>query len=559
MYVWILLFLAYCAITWYSLIQASSPSLPCGAAGSQACYRPLVSTGDHLTIQLWLYQPVNETKKIQWQPVDTCHISFTIPNTGTLPKHLTSNGTLCEVPLPNSARRRSSNAKAVKPLKARFLVRLENGQAVTTVPFDLTRVNERQPGMFWTTSTSSKTTAARNLLQEPLPSDSNNKTKEPEGIMYIPYLKYGRSPVRLRFVAESREYGILSRADGWKLNAWNHSMYAPLMYVDDLSLQHSSQVELGPPEDNKPPIKLHIKIGSVSPVVDALIQQSQGAFESLESMMPGEELDEIRYFLQDERLYRFVLTQIISFVHMWVDYLAFRDEITFYRGRQNLSGVSTSTAITRLICSVIILLYLLDGGGTSWVILLSLISSCSIDAWKVWKLLQPRFTRSFPFVAVRQLQTAKEQQTAEYDRIATKNLAMILYPLVIGWSLYALQHYEYKSWYSWLISNLANAVYTFGFISLCPQLYVNYRLKSVSHLPWKVFIYKIFNTFVDDAFAWLIDMPWKHRIMTLRDDVVFILLLVQVYIYRVDKTRTNEFGYSYEEEKEDQQVKDKEE
>jgi hypothetical protein len=332
-----------------------------------------------------------------------------------------------------------------------------------------------------------------------------------------------------------------------------------MMYVDDLSLQHSSQVELGPPEDNKPPFKLQIKIGSVSPVVDALIQQSQGAFEALESMLPGEELDEIRYFLQDERLYRFVLTQIISFVHMWIDYLAFRDEIRFYRGRQNLSGVSTSTAITRLICSVIILLYLLDGGGTSWVILLSLISSCSIDAWKVWKLLQPRFTRSFPFVAVRQLQTAKEQQTAEYDRIATKNLAMILYPLVIGWSLYALQHYEYKSWYSWLISNLANAVYTFGFISLCPQLYVNYRLKSVSHLPWKVFIYKIFNTFVDDAFAWLIDMPWKHRIMTLRDDVVFLLLLVQVYIYRVDKTRTNEFGYSYEEEKEDQQVKDKEE
>ena len=109
-----------------------------------------------------------------------------------------------------------------------------------------------------------------------------------------------------------------------------------------------------------------------------------------------------------------------------------------------------------------------------------------------------------------------------------------------------MQHYVYTSWYSWLISNLANAVYTFGFIALCPQLYVNYRLKSVAHLPWKVFLYKAFNTFVDDVFAFLIDMPWKHRIMTLRDDAVFLVFLVQAYIYRVDKTRANEYGYSYE-------------
>ena len=63
-------------------------------------------------------------------------------------------------------------------------------------------------------------------------------------------------------------------------------------------------------------------------------------------------------------------------------------------------------------------------------------------------------------------------------------------------------------------------------------------------------MYKIFNTFVDDAFAWLIDMPWKHRIMTLRDDVVFLMFLVQVYLYKVDKSRVNEFGYAFEELKE---------
>ena len=43
----------------------------------------------------------------------------------------------------------------------------------------------------------------------------------------------------------------------------------------------------------------------------------------------------------------------------------------------------------------------------------------------------------------------------------------------------------YASWWSWLISSAADAVYAFGFVSLCPQLYINYRLKSVAHLPWR--------------------------------------------------------------------------
>jgi len=193
---------------------------------------------------------------------------------------------------------------------------------------------------------------------------------------------------------------------------------------------------------------------------------------------------------------------------------------------------------------------LIDGGGTSWVVLVSLFSSLAVEIWKVLKILQPRITSKFPFVTFRQTLSKQENQTAEYDRIAYRKLSMLLYPLVFGLSIYALKHYEYKSLYSWFISNLANAVYLFGFICLCPQLYVNYRLKSVAHLPWKVFMYKIFSTFVDDAFAWLIEMPLKHRLMTLRDDFVLLLFLIQVYLYRVDKTRSNEFGYSYEIEKE---------
>lgn len=41
-------------------------------------------------------------------------------------------------------------------------------------------------------------------------------------------------------------------------------------------------------------------------------------------------------------------------------------------------------------------------------------------------------------------------------------------------------------------------------------------------------------------------MPTMYRIGCLRDDVIFFIYLYQRYIYRVDPTRVNEFGYSAE-------------
>lgn len=58
-------------------------------------------------------------------------------------------------------------------------------------------------------------------------------------------------------------------------------------------------------------------------------------------------------------------------------------------------------------------------------------------------------------------------------------------------------------------------------------------------------MYKVFSTFVDDVFAFLIESPLKYKLMTLRDDLVFCVFLVQAFLYRVDRSRANEFGYAY--------------
>jgi hypothetical protein len=91
-------------------------------------------------------------------------------------------------------------------------------------------------------------------------------------------------------------------------------------------------------------------------------------------------------------------------------------------------------------------------------------------------------------------------------------------------------------------------VYTFGFISMTPQLFINYKLKSVAHMPWKTFMYKALNTFIDDLFAFVIKMPWLHRLACLRDDAIFFVYLYQRWIYPEDKRRRNEFGQVGEED-----------
>jgi hypothetical protein len=50
---------------------------------------------------------------------------------------------------------------------------------------------------------------------------------------------------------------------------------------------------------------------------------------------------------------------------------------------------------------------------------------------------------------------------------------------------------------------------------MTPQLFINYKLKSVAHLPWRMLTYKALNTFIDDLFAFIIHMPW------VRGDVFF--------------------------------------
>ena len=444
--------LGYAVLLWQSLRDASQPSIACSDEKSRACVRPLVTPGNRLTLELWMFQSSTSDDHLGWKQIKTCVINVTLQAPGLLPQEVTTAEENCTFALPNVSRIRWSDKDSRKggPLHAKFLFRQIEpeseriGNVVAEVTFQLTRIVEGSLfGDLFSTAGGMK--ARRNLLEEPMTAQDGNQQDTVFKHKYVPYLKYGSEPIVLRFVADYRPYGgpPYVRNDGIELSVvpWNRTAYRPRIFVDDNSLLRSSQRELAPPEEglHKPPVTLRIQIGTLSPIRDVLHQQLTMGLSIVESMLPGGELDEIRYWLRDERLYRFFLTQIISFVHLWVDYLAFRDEIRFYRGKASFAGVSVSSVVTRLLCSIIIFLYLLDGGGTSWVILLSVFGGVAVDSWKAFKLLRPTFRSRYPFVAFRAIENPMEQATAQYDRIAIKYLAMLLYPLVIGWAIYALK------------------------------------------------------------------------------------------------------------------------
>ncbi|MCO5614446.1 hypothetical protein L7F22_068728 [Adiantum nelumboides] len=284
------------------------------------------------------------------------------------------------------------------------------------------------------------------------------------------------------------------------------------------------------------------------------IDQSFQIHRTYGSMMEGE-ADELKRVFLEGNPYLLGVTMFVSMLHTVFDILAFKNDIQFWNKNKSMEGLSAKSVVVNFICQLIVFLYLLDN-ETSWMILASAGVGCCIEFWKIGKAMHIEVDRSrgFPLLRFRDRDSYAGNKTKEYDDLAMKYLSYLLFLLVIGFSIYSLKYERHKSWYSWILSSCTSCVYTFGFIMMCPQLFINYKLKSVAHLPWRQMTYKFLNTIIDDLFAFVIKMPMLHRLSVFRDDVVFLIYLYQRWVYPVDKSRVNEFGFGGDSNKEEHAV-----
>ena len=158
--------------------------------------------------------------------------------------------------------------------------------------------------------------------------------------------------------------------------------------------------------------------------------------------------------------------------------------MSFWRNTKSLVGLSVKSVSLNTFFQTVIFLYLLDN-DTSTMVLVSTGIGLAIEYWKLRRALGASlrwdgWRPSLQFADEADDLAYSQSHTRAYDDEATSHMFAVMLPIVIGQAAYTLLHSKHRSWYSWLLSSTVSYVYVFGFIGMVPQLWINYRLKSVA-------------------------------------------------------------------------------
>lgn len=303
--------------------------------------------------------------------------------------------------------------------------------------------------------------------------------------------------------------------------------FLPIVQHDFLK---SRLTELEEVTKNTTKFKLEFNYSPISSGKLRLLLHVEQALFSLQKLgFSAKDVDEVKGIFSDTNVYLLCGTIFVGSVHMLFDFLSFKNDVAFWRSKRTYAGLSLRTTLWRAFSQIIIFFYLLDQ-NTSMLVLIPAGIGTLIELWKCKKILKIEISLSgFNIKKCDENDSVHKAEllTREVDKQAMIYLSYLLYPLCICGALYSLLYQPHKSWYSWTINSLVNGVYAFGFLFMLPQLFINYKLKSVAALPWRSFMYKAFNTFIDDIFAFIITMPTAHRLACFRDDIVFLIYLYQ--------------------------------
>ena len=407
---------------------------------------------------------------------------------------------------------------------------------------------------------------------------------------------YWKPEVAVKYLIDQDEYPYeLAHVSGMQLVRVQKSgthptgiAHIPALHVDEIGLTSEKYI---PVNDTLSTLPLRITFdrsdmedksrtqttataGGISPARWRLLTHLSASIESQKQLgFEQSDIDDLRRLIADTNITLLAITMLASALHLLFEFLTFKSEVSFWNNNTDLTGLSVRSLFLDMIGQVIIVLFLYEKDSS---LLMTIPSAfgCLIALWKCqraaglafvkmtaqdkkqrgsfWNIL-PRLV-GYELKATRlQIQktnhsdakkNAKAQAandlhtlTIDADRLATKKLGTALLPMVVLYTLYSLLNEEHTGWYSWLITSASSAVYALGFVLMTPQLFLNYKMKSVAHLPWRVLVYKSLNTFIDDLFSFIIRMPTMARISCFRDDIVFFIYLYQRWLYPVDTSR----------------------
>lgn len=241
-----------------------------------------------------------------------------------------------------------------------------------------------------------------------------------------------------------------------KIGDW---VYLPKMYIEDAFTlrRHWREVDLNTSREE---LQVSVELTSVGRYQFSMQKTFLEGLKVYEQMGIGEhEMDEVKWMLIRRPLHIIIAMQVISMIQVFLSAMAFKNDISFFQGRSDYAGLSSRSLATDALQSWIIFFYLFDYKDASQIILFQLLIGALIDTWKLKKRTHATVQWKYllPWVVWRKRELSEgERKTEDIDAKGMYYLKLCLYPLSVAWGLYCVYYYRYKSWWSWLISSLAD-------------------------------------------------------------------------------------------------------
>lgn len=303
-------------------------------------------------------------------------------------------------------------------------------------------------------------------------------------------------------------------------------VYLPLLLVNELSFRVKDLMEI-----NSSTVRLPLSVSyeGISLRRFRFLVQLQDMVYSLRQFgFTEDNIDEIKDTLVGSNLYLLVLTALITSLQLVCECLALKNDISSWMEKTSMSGMSRKAVLWRSLSTLLIFMHLLE--ETSLLVLIPIGLGACIEVWKVFKVY--KIYMQWSSLKVNKMDE-EERKTVEYDTQASRYLSYLVYPLCISGAIFSLAYLRQKCYFSWLLNTLVTGVYALGFLTMAPQLFINYKLKSVSHLQGAVLTYRGVNTLVSDLCYVTsfvnpsLSLTSSHQLCCFRDELFFLLYLYQ--------------------------------
>uniref|UniRef100_A0A0R3WWA3 Lipid scramblase CLPTM1L n=1 Tax=Hydatigena taeniaeformis TaxID=6205 RepID=A0A0R3WWA3_HYDTA len=166
------------------------------------------------------------------------------------------------------------------------------------------------------------------------------------------------------------------------------------------------------------------------------------AVEQLKVMgIKDKDLEDLQGIFTETNLYLLLTTVVVSAFHLFFDFLAFKNDVQFWRNAENTTGISIRTIVWRCFSTSIIFLYLYEEKSSLLVVIPSGISAI-IEFWKLCRMTKVSFSlRGGVSIGQR---SREEEETDKLDAYFMRRLMYFMIPLCVSGAIYSLLYMPHR-------------------------------------------------------------------------------------------------------------------